>query len=81
MRNKNSDQDSSAVQSLLKGLSSHDFLTFGMQEIAYIKPITLKGIAAFAVHAADGTPLSIMDTLNDALLAVKQNDLEAVVVH
>lgn len=76
-----SDKNSSDIQNLLKGLSSNDFLTFGVHEIAYVRSVTLKGSQVFAVHAADGTPLSIMDTLNEALLAVKQNDLEPVVVH
>lgn len=65
----------------LKDLSQRDFLNFGIHELAYIKPVNIQKRSAFAIHAADGTPLSIMETLDMALLAVRQNDLEAVTVH
>lgn len=78
---KNSDSDIINPSSLLKGLSTQDFLNFGVQQIAYIRPVELEGVEAYAVHAADGTPLSVMDTMDGALMAVKQNDLEAVILH
>lgn len=81
MTYKDSETHIISPRDLLKGLSTQDFLNFGIQQIAYIRPVTLQGSEAYAVHAADGTPLSVMDTLDSALMAVKQNDLEAVVLH
>lgn len=66
---------------ILKNLSRQDFLNFGMREIAYIRPVRLKERRAFAIHAADGTPLSIMDSMDAALTAVRHNDLESSTVH
>lgn len=74
-------QDFSQVKELLKELSSQDFLSFGVHEVAYIKAVDVDGEEAFAVHAADGTPLSVMDTFDSAEIAAKQNDLETVSVH
>lgn len=64
-----------------KKLSDQDFLSFGIQQIAYVKMVEVEDKKAFAIHAADGTPLTIMDSYNDALVVARQNDLEPVTVH
>ena len=64
-----------------KGLSSQDFRNFGLQQMAYIRPILVQNRTAYAIHAADGTPLSVMDTQDTAIIAVRHNDLEPVTVH
>ncbi len=64
-----------------KGLSPQDFRNFGVQEMAYIRPVTVQNKKAYAIHAADGTPLSVMDTHDTAIIAVRHNDLEVVTVH
>lgn len=66
---------------LLKNLSSQDFLTFGMHDIAYVRRVEVEGQEAFAVHAADGTPLSVLDTQDEALSVIRHNDLESTVLH
>lgn len=66
---------------ILKALSKQDFLNFGMQQVAYIRPVRIKDRDAYAIHAADGTPLSVMDTMDTALIAVRHNDLEPIRVH
>ena len=57
-------------------LSSQDFLDVGVHKIAYIRPVQVDEKTAYAIHAADGTPLSVMDTLDHALFVVQDNDLE-----
>ncbi|MGB4108170.1 MAG: DUF1150 family protein [Alphaproteobacteria bacterium] len=64
-----------------KGLSAQDFRNFGVQQLAYIRPVMIQNRPAFAIHAADGTPLSVMDTRDTAIIAVRHNDLEPVTVH
>lgn len=66
---------------ILKALSSDDFLGLGMEQIAYIRPIVVRRQDAFAIHAADGTPLSIAESQESALILVRRNDLEPVTVH
>ncbi|MCM2342958.1 MAG: DUF1150 domain-containing protein [Alphaproteobacteria bacterium] len=65
----------------LRDLSAQDFLAFGLAQMAYVRPIKVEGQAAWALHAADGTVLTIQ---NQALLVealARQNDLEPVSLH
>ena len=62
-------------------LSPTDFATLGMSDIAYVKPVTLDNRIAFAIHAADGTQMAVVNDRELALAAVRQHDLEALDVH
>ena len=67
----------------LKELTNQDFLDVGMDQIAYIR--RAKDMTAtqevFAIHAADGSQISIMDSYDMALAAIRVNDLFPVTVH
>lgn len=76
MINKNQD-----VTSTLKELSPRDFLNFGLHQVVYIKPVTVQDKKGFMIHAADGTPLSMMDSMDNASSLVRHNDLEPVTLH
>ena len=66
----------------VKILSDHDFRAFGLNHIAYVKPMeTADHQSVWSVHAADGTTLSVMPTMEDALAALRRNDLRAVYLH
>ena len=55
---------------------------FGIEQVAYVKPITLEnGETAFAIHAADGQEMAVMADREVAFATVRQNDLEPVSVH
>lgn len=63
-------------------MSPRDFASLGMYQIAYVKPVTVDGERAFAIHAADGTKMGMVPTDRDVAFAtVRQNDLEPVSVH
>lgn len=64
-------------------LNHDDFLALGLAQIAYIKPIRVKGREAWAVHAADGSPLTLLpaEEMNIIMAMIRQNDLEPVSVH
>jgi hypothetical protein len=64
-----------------KQLPSQEFVALGMEHLAYIKPVTVNDHLAYAVHAADGTPMAVMDDRAVAQAAVRQHDLEPVSVH
>jgi len=61
--------------------SSQDFANYGVGVIAYIKPIVYRGEDAFAIHAADGTQLSVSQDFDVAAAAVRQHEMEPVRVH
>ncbi len=62
-------------------LTTQDFQVLGLEQLAYIKQITVRGETAFAVHAADGTEMAVMPDREIACAAVRQHDLEPVSVH
>ena len=41
----------------LRHLSMADWARFGVQQIAYIRPVVVNGVPAISIHAADGTPI------------------------
>jgi hypothetical protein len=63
-------------------MSAGDFAALGAQSIAYVKAIALQeGQVAFGVFAADGRPLATVPSLEIAQALLRQNDLEAALVH
>lgn len=66
---------------LLKSLNTQDFLDFGLQQVAYIREVSIDDRKAYAIHAADGTPLSVLDNMDTAITIARHNDLEPVTVH
>jgi hypothetical protein len=69
------------VTEKLRALSPTDFAALGMSDLAYVKPVEVDGRTAYAIHAADGTSMAVVDDRNLAFAAIRQHDLEAVDVH
>jgi hypothetical protein len=42
----------------IQPMSARDFALFGMQDMAYIKSVTVNDVVGYAVHAADGTQIA-----------------------
>lgn len=53
----------------------------GVSQIAYIKPVVVNGTAAFAIHAADGTPMAMAENRDVALAAIVQHEMHPSLVH
>lgn len=62
-------------------VSAHEFAQWGAEHVAYIKPVEVNGGTQFAVFAANGQQLVLMETLDMARAVVIQNDLEPLSVH
>ena len=62
-------------------MPAQEFAILGLNIIAFVKPIHVEGVAAFGIHAADGTPMAIVSDYELAFAAIRQNDLEPVSVH
>ncbi|HEX9536018.1 MAG TPA: DUF1150 family protein [Stellaceae bacterium] len=65
----------------IRHMSSRELALFGMQDLAYVKPVLVDGVSAFAVHAADGTQVTVLPDREIALATVRQHDLEPLSVH
>lgn len=66
----------------IRHMSSRELALFGMQDLAYVKPVIVNdGVTAFAVHAADGTQITVLPDREIALATLRQHDLEPLSVH
>ena len=65
----------------IRHMSSRELALFGMQDLAYVKPVLVNGVTAFAVHAADGTQVTVLPDREIALVTVRQHELEPLSVH
>ncbi len=71
----------SKLELLKKTLSPRDLGSFGVEDIAYVKSVTIDGQKLQAIHAADGTPLTVVSDRSIAFATVSQHDMQAVSVH
>lgn len=75
---KNTTINNEEKTDLLKELSIQDFLSVGLDQVAYVKCIEEDN---FSVHAADGSQISVMDSYDTAIASIRVNDLFPVTVH
>tara|TARA_R110002072_G_scaffold185280_10_gene342095 strand:+ start:5528 stop:5749 length:222 start_codon:yes stop_codon:yes gene_type:complete len=63
-------------------MSATDFEMLGMDHVAYVKQVSTGKSPKFAVYAANGAEIALMDADRDVTFAaVRQNDMEPVSVH
>ena len=65
----------------LREISQQELGLLGREDVAYVKSIVVEGQPAFAVHAADGTQIAVMENRDIAFAVVKQHGMEPVSVH
>jgi hypothetical protein len=69
------------LELMKKTLSARDLGSFGIEDIAYIKSVTIDGQNLHAIHAADGTPLTVVAERELAFATVRQHDMSPASVH
>ena len=62
-------------------LSARNFALWGIEELAYVKPVIIDGEQTFAIHGADGRELAVVSGRDFAFAAVIQNDMAPQSVH
>jgi hypothetical protein len=77
----NNHKEAGFSHNVLKTLNSQDFLSLGLHDVVYVKPVVVEQRQAYAIHAADGTLLSVMGDMKAASALIMGNDLEQVVTH
>lgn len=65
----------------IRHMTARDLALFGVQDLAYIKRVTVDGTTGYAVHAADGTQIAMLPDRDVAFATVRQHDLEPMSVH
>jgi hypothetical protein len=84
MDEKNHDGVSAFVPGTMVGIrqiSSAQLESLGIDEIAFIKPMMTENGQAFAIHAADGSPMAIASNASLAEAAIIQNEMLPKLVH
>lgn len=70
------------VRSILKALSHQDFLKVGLDQIAYIRPVDAPDDqTSYSIHAADGSEIIRLESIDLAMAAIRHNDLHPVTLH
>lgn len=65
----------------IRMLSPADLGRLGLQQVAYVKPVIFNGAPAFAIHAADGTPMAVAPDQSLACAAIVEHEMVPVLVH
>jgi hypothetical protein len=65
----------------IRHISAHELAGLGVHDVAYIKPVLVNSVVAYAVHAADGTQIAVLPDRSLAFATVRQHDLEPLSVH
>ena len=80
--NTNSPENSSPpVVFDIRHLSVEQLAKLGVAQIAYVKPVMMNGAPAFAIHAADGTPMAVTGDRDVAISAILQHEMLPTLVH
>ena len=69
------------LERTLRGLSSQDFLSLGLSQVAYVKAVDQDGHSYYAIHAADGTQMALLASFDAALATIRQHDMEPLTLH
>ena len=70
-----------AVALDIRNLTSDQLMQLGMADLAYVKPVLLNGQMAFAIHAADGSPMAMAADCDLAVAAIVQHEMVPALVH
>lgn len=80
---RNSPQPKQIVDTMrdIRHLTVTELAALGVSQLAYIKSVVVDGSTAFAIHAADGTPMALTADREVAFAAVRQHEMVPALVH
>ena len=65
----------------LRGMTARNLEFLGLEVVAYVKPVVIDGVDAYAIHSADGHRLGLALGRNIAMAEILRHELEPVSVH
>ena len=65
----------------IRKLTPQQLEKLGVPDLAYIKQVSMNGTVAFAIHAADGSPMAVAADCDMAIAAVVQHEMMPALVH
>lgn len=66
---------------LTRAMTAQDLALWGMEDVAYIKRVTINDEIGWSIHGADGANIGLTHDRDLAFAAVRQQELEPVSVH
>ena len=65
----------------IRHLTPEQLSALGMAQVAYVKPVWMDGTTAFAIFAADGSPMAVAADCQLAVDTIVENEMVASLVH
>ena len=65
----------------LRRMSPEELFTLGASDVVYVKPLEAGGRTVFALHAANGVPVTAVDTREAAVLVARHHHMTLLSVH
>lgn len=65
----------------IRNLTQEQLMRLGMADVAYVKRVVVDGETAFAIHAADGSPMALAADRDLAMAAIVQHEMRPALVH
>ena len=62
-------------------MTSTQLRQLGLAQVVYLRCGTIDGQTAYAIHAADGTAMAVVEDLEVAFELASENDMTLVAVH
>ena len=75
------DQDPAQDEIDIRKLTQAQLMQLGMSQLAYVKPVWMDGETAFAIFAADGSPMAVAADCDLAVAAIVQHEMVPALVH
>ena len=69
------------TNAVFRDLSPSALAMLGLPDVAYVKPVEINGVTGYAVYAADGNQLTVLEDRDSAFATILENDMEPVSVH
>ncbi len=65
----------------IRKLTQAQLMQLGMAQLAYVKSVWMDGTTAFAIFAADGSPMAVAADCELAMQAIVQHEMIPALVH
>ena len=65
----------------IRHITAEQLALLGVSQIAYVKPVIVNGSLAYAIHAADGTPMALAGDRDLAVAAILEHEMLPTLVH
>ena len=65
----------------VRHMTSAEFRRLGVRSVVYLRAGVLNGALAYAIHAADGIPMAVVDDVDEAVALASEHGMAFVAVH